>query len=248
MRIKIVNPNTTWSMTEKMAEAARAIAAPGTEIVAVSPAGGPASIEGHYDEAIATIGLLEEIRSGEAAGIDGYVVACFGDPGLMAAREAAIGPVIGVAEAAMHYASLIAPGFSVVTTLGRTAGIAAHLAERYGMARFCRRIRAAEIAVLDLEDDASGAYRRILDECRKAVDEDEAGAIVLGCAGMTDLTRRLTADLGVPVIDGVVAAVTMVESLVRLGLSTSKRGELALPRPKIYAGVLAHLSPGATIS
>ncbi|MCF4164267.1 aspartate/glutamate racemase family protein [Zavarzinia compransoris] len=247
MRIKIINPNTTRSMTEKMAAAARAVAAPGTEIVAVSPAGGPASIEGHHDEAIATIGLLEEIRAGEREGFDGYVVACFGDPGLLAAREVARGPVVGVAEAAMHVASLVAPGFSVVTTLGRTRGQAAHLAERYGMARFCRRVRAAEIEVLALEDDATGAYARILGECRAALAEDEAGAIVLGCAGMTDLAARLQADLGVPVIDGVTAAVKLVESLVGLGLATSKRGELAPPLPKTYSGPLAHLSPGADI-
>lgn len=245
MRIKIINPNTTWSMTAKMAAAARAVAAPGTDIVAVSPEGGPASIEGHYDEAVAVIGLLEEIRKGEAEGIDGYVIACFGDPGLMAAREAARGPVVGVAEAAMHYASLLAPGFSVVTTLGRTMGIAAHLAERYGMQRFCRRIRAAEIEVLALEDEASGAYARIRGECERALAEDDSAAIVLGCAGMTDLAARLQQDLGVPVIDGVVAGVTLVESLVRLRLSPAKRGELAPPLAKTYTGRLAHLSPGA---
>ncbi len=243
MRLKLINPNTTWSMTEKMAAAARAVAAPDTEIVAVSPAGGPASIEGHYDEAVATIGLLEEIRSGEAAGFDAYVIACFGDPGLMAAREAAKGPVIGIAEAAMHLASLIAPAFSVVTTLGRTRGIAEHLAERYGMARFCRKVRAAEIAVLELEEPGSNAYSRILDECRIALDEDESGAIVLGCAGMADLADRLSQALGVPVIEGVGAAVTLAESLVRLGLKTSKRGELAPPLSKTYSGGLSHLSP-----
>lgn len=243
MRIKLINPNTTWSMTDKMAVAARGVAAPGTQIVAVSPRGGPASIEGHYDEAVATIGLLEEIRAGEAEGFDGYIIACFGDPGLMAAREAARGPVVGIAEAAMHMASLIAPGFSVVTTLARTRGIAEHLAERYGMARFCRRVRAADIAVLELEDPASNACARIIEECRTALVEDGSGAIVLGCAGMADLAADISRAIGAPVVEGVTAAVTLVESLVRLGLGTSKRGELAPPLPKTYTGPLSYLSP-----
>lgn len=243
MRIKLINPNTTWSMTDKMAAAARAVAMPGTEIVAVSPQGGPASIEGHYDEAVATIGLLEEIRSGEAQGFDGYIIACFGDPGLRAAREVANGPVVGIAEAAMHMASLIAPGFSVVTTLARTKGIAEHLAERYGMARFCRKVRAADIAVLELEDPASNACARIIEECRAALTQDESGAIVLGCAGMADLAAEISQAIGAPVVEGVTAAVTLVESLVRLGLKTSKLGELAPPLPKSYSGGLSHLSP-----
>jgi Asp/Glu/hydantoin racemase len=95
---------------------AQRIAAPGTEIVAVSPDFGPPSIEGYYDEALAVPGLLAEIRQGEAEEFDGYVIACFGDPGLHAARELARGPVVGIAEAAIHFASVIAPGFSVVTT------------------------------------------------------------------------------------------------------------------------------------
>src|SRR5450432_1172688 len=108
MRIKVINPNTTRTMTETIGRAAAAAAAPGTTILAASPSMGPVSIEGHYDEALSVVGLLDEIRKGEATGCDGYVIACFGDPGLLAAREIARGPVIGIAEAAMHAASLIA--------------------------------------------------------------------------------------------------------------------------------------------
>ncbi len=151
MLIKVINPNTTASMTVKIGEAARQAARDGTKIVCVSPEMGPVSIEGHYDEAIALSGLLTEVARGEADGTDGYVIACFGDPGLLAAREIAAGPVVGVAEAAMHLASLLATGFSVVTTLERTCVIAEQLVRNYGMERACRRIRAADVAVLDLE-------------------------------------------------------------------------------------------------
>ncbi len=243
MRIKVINPNTTESMTGKIGEAARAAAAAGTEIVACNPAGGPVSIEGHYDEAVSVLGLLEEVRKGEAEHVDGYVIACFGDPGLLACREIARGPVLGIAEAAMHAASFIATGFSIVTTLSRTRVIAAELVERYGMTRFCRAIRATEVAVLDLEREGSEARRLVLEECKRAVAEDHSGAIVLGCAGMADLAAEIQQAIGAPVIDGVAAAVKLVEALVGMGLGTSKIGDLAWPLPKTYTGRLASMAP-----
>jgi allantoin racemase len=244
MRIKVINPNTTASMTSVIAAAARAAAGPDTTIVPATSPAGPVSIEGHYDEALSVVGLLEEVRRGEAEeGIDGYVIACFGDPGLLAAREAARGPVLGIAEAAMRAASFLATGFSVVTTLGRTRIIAEHLAHSYGVERHCRRVRATDLAVLELEDPRSDARRVILEECRRALAEDGSGAIVLGCAGMADLARDLQAALGVPVIDGVAVAVRFVEALVATGLGTSKRGDLAFPIAKPYTGALAHLAP-----
>jgi allantoin racemase len=241
MRIVVINPNTTRSMTEKIGAAARAVAAPGTEIVAVNPASGPVSIESHFDEAVSAVALLEEVRRGEAEGADGSVIACFGDPGLLAAREVARGPVIGIAEAAMHAASFVATGFSVVTTLGRTKVIAEHLAVAYGMERFCRRVRACELEVLALEEEGSDARARIAAECRLALEEDGSGAIVLGCGGMADLAASLQDELGVPVIDGVSVAVKIVEGLVACGLGTSKRGDLAPPIPKPFLGAFAHL-------
>ncbi|MBV8900958.1 MAG: aspartate/glutamate racemase family protein [Verrucomicrobia bacterium] len=243
MRIKLINPNTTLSMTRNMTACAERIAGSRTEIIGVSPDMGPPSIEGYYDEALATPGLLAEVIKGERAGCDGYVIACFGDPGLQAARELARGPVVGIAEAAMHVASFIAPSFSVVTTLGRTCGMAWHLAERYGLKRFCRNVRAVEIAVLELEDPSSDARRRIIEECQRALDEDGSTAIVLGCAGMVDLSYAISEKINAPVVEGVTAAVKLVEALVTLGLVTAKRGEYALPLPKTYGGLLSGFSP-----
>lgn len=243
MRIKLINPNTTWSMTSTIGHAARAVAGPDVQIEAVSPAHGPASIEGHYDEAMACVGLLEEIRKGEREGVDAYVIACFGDPGLDAARELARGPVLGIAEAAMRAASFVATGFSVVTTLERTVVIAEHLVGKYGMHQHCRKVRACEIPVLELENPASDSYTKILNECQRALHEDRCGAIVLGCAGMADLCQRLSRQLQVPVIEGVVAATVMAEGLVRAGIGTSKFGDYAPPLPKAYSGVLAAMAP-----
>ncbi len=74
MKIKVINPNTTASMTRKIGIAAQSVATPGTEIIACNPSMEPVSIEGHYDEALAVLGLLEEIRKGEAESVDGYVI------------------------------------------------------------------------------------------------------------------------------------------------------------------------------
>lgn len=246
MRIQLINPNTTTAMTEKMAVAAREVAAAGTHILAVQSATGPASIESATDEAMALPGLLAQIRAGEALGVDAHVIACFGDPGLRAARETASAPVIGIAEAAMQMACLVSASFSVVTTLARTVPTAHRLLEDYGMKSRCRRVRATGIAVLELEAQTSDLLRqKIGDECRRALAEDGVGAIVLGCAGMADLCSELTRQLGVPVIDGVTAAVKLAEALAVLQIRTSKRGDYALPSIKPYAGVMAQFAPVA---
>jgi allantoin racemase len=236
--IQVVNPNTTASMTELIGRSARAAAGPGTAVRAVHPDMGPASIESHYDEALAVPGLLRTLADGEAAGADGHVIACFGDPGLDAAREVVRGPVVGIAEAGMRTATHLGRRFGVVTTLARTTGRAWELAGRYGLREQCATVRAVEIAVLALETDPA-ARSRIAAECEDVVATSGCDAIVLGCAGMADLARELTVRVGVPVVDGVAAAVATVEGLVRLGLTTGKRGEYAPPPPKPYTGTLA---------
>lgn len=246
MHIRVINPNTTAGMTAVIGEAARRIAAPDTRITAVEPGSGPVSIEGHFDEAISAVGVLDEVLAGEREQADAYVIACFGDPGLLAARELTRAPVIGIAEAAFHMATLISTRFSIVTTLGRTGIIAEHLLEQYGFRHHCRRVRAAEIPVLDLEANADAALTRLIEECRRARDEDGIGAIVLGCGGMADLTDTLSREVGLPVVEGVNAAVKLAEALVGMGLGTSKHGDLAFPRPKPMTGQFerfSHLTP-----
>jgi allantoin racemase len=228
IKIKVVNPNTTLTMTATIGECARAVAGPGASVEAVSPASGPCSIESHYDDAMSVPGVLAEVAAGEADGVDAYVIACFGDPGLLAARELAEGPVIGIAEAAMRTAAYLGRGFSVVTTLERTVGHTWDLALAYGLERQCRGVHATGIPVVELETDPE-AYATVLRASRAALDGDESDVIVLGCAGMADLCARLQADLGVPVVDGVAAATLMARSLVELGLGTGKRGEFATP-------------------
>jgi allantoin racemase len=243
MKILVINPNTTASMTAKIHEAASAVAAPGTVVETVNPDSGPVSIEGHYDEAFSVPGLLEWVRKGEAQGFNGYAIACFDDTGLGAAREVAAGPVVGIGEAAMHAATFLGTGFSIITTLPRSVPILEDNAERYGLHRRCRRVRAASVPVLALEEPGSAAREKVKAEAQQALAEDGSDVIVLGCAGMADLVRWLSAELGVPVIDGVTAGLKLVESLIALGLSTSKAGAYAYPRAKPYTGAFAPHQP-----
>lgn len=232
MKIALINPNSTAGMTAKIADVARRFAFAGTEIIAANPANTPASIEGHYDEAASVMGLLAEIKKAEDAGADGYVVACFDDPGLGACREIVSGPVVGICEAAMHFASVIAPSFSVITTLPRAVPIIEELSRKYGMSHLCKKVRAADIPVLALEEEGDAAAQKIGDEIARAISEDECESIILGCAGMADLTARLSQKYGLPVLDGVVCALKMCESLAAAGLRTSKINSYAPPRKK----------------
>lgn len=241
MRILVINPNTTASMTAKIGQAAASVAAAGTEIIAVNPTDGPPSIEGYFDEVFAIPGIIAEMAKAPAA--DAYVIACFDDTGLDAARCATEAPVIGIGEAAFHLASLVAGKFSVVTTLARSVPAIEHNLAKYGLVSRCAKVRSSEVAVLDLERPGSNARHKISEEIARAIHEDRAEAIVLGCAGMADLAHSLSEEHGVPVLDGVVCAVTLAESLFKVGLKTSKVGGYATPRGKRFAGIFASASP-----
>ena len=238
-KILIVNPNTTTSMTETIGAAARAVAAPGTEITAVTSATGPVSIEGYYDEAFAVPGLIQALMNAPDA--DAAIVACFDDTGLDAARTAARFPVVGICEAALVTAGQIAKRIAVVTTLPRSIVPLQELVCRYGFAERAE-VTACDVAVLDLEKPGSGAEAKLEAEISRALDKG-AEAIVLGCAGMADLTQKLSEKFGVPVVDGVAAAVKQAEALAGLKLKTSGRGSYASPGVKKYDGLLAPFAP-----
>jgi allantoin racemase len=203
---------------------------------------GPVSIEGYYDEVFAVPGLLQEIARGEREGADAAIIACFDDTGLDASRALATIPVIGICEAALATTAFIAQRFTVVTTMERSRLPLEALVEKYGMKGRCN-VRAADIPVLSLEDPNSNARDRLRVEISKALLENRAEAIVLGCAGMADLAHQLSLEFSVPVIDGVAAAVKQAEALVALGLKTAKRGAYATPIVKPYLGVLKPFAP-----
>lgn len=208
MRLLFINPNATVSMTDTIAEAARAAAPAGVEIVARTNHAGPPSIQGEADGAAAVPGLLAEVAAARAD-FDAIVIACFDDTGLAEARAIAPCPVLGIGQAAYLAAVLLGRRFSVVTTLAVSVPILEANLAAYGIAGACARVRASGIPVLEVERSAGA----IAAEASRAVAEDEVEAIVLGCAGMAGLTEAL-ADLPVPVIDGVAAA-------TRLGIAAA---------------------------
>ncbi len=216
IRLLVINPNATRSMTDKIAAAARAAAGQGVTVTALTNQSGPASIQGAEDGTMATPGVLDAVRHARA---DAIVIACFDDTALAAARRIAPCPVIGIGEAAFHAAILLGARFSVVTTLSVSVPVIEQNLIDYGLAQHCLRVRASEVPVLDLERPGSDAEARISAEIARAISEDGAGAIVLGCAGMADLAARLSQTHGLPVIDGVAAASGMATTLARLPTS-----------------------------
>ena len=225
MKILVVNPNTTASMTAKIGHAAQAVARPDTEIIATNSQNGPASIQGFLDVATCIPGLLDEIQ--RHPDVDGIVVACFDDTGVDAVRCMVPVPVLGIGEAAYHAAGMVATRFSVITTLARSVPGLENNLMRYGLSQKCARVRATDIPVLKLEEGDPATLAKIRSEIRDAIAQDQAEAIVLGCAGMADLMQMLSNEFGLPVIDGVASAVCMTEALIAAGLNTSKIGAYA---------------------
>lgn len=241
MKLVLVNPNTTDSMTRRMLEAARAVASADTTVYGASAEYGPESIEGYYDEVFSIPATLDALGAHPDA--DGFVIGCFDDTGVDAARCITAAPVIGLCQAAMQFASVVSGSFTVVTTLDRSVPAIERLASRYGYGEICRNVRASGIAVLELEHDGGEAVQRLRETLLRSLDEDGCEAIVLGCAGMVDMARRFSGELGVPVIEGVTAAVKIVEGLAVLGIPTSKLGGYATPRAKAYKGLFARYAP-----
>lgn len=220
MKILLVNPNSTQAMTDQMSRAARHVARLDTEIIASNPTNTPASIQGYLDIANCLPGLIDHVRRQE--GYDAIVVGCFDDTGVEALRCITSCPVIGIGEAAYHAASMISPNFGVVTTVSRSVnGLEANLL-RYGFDRRCVCVRASDVPVLELERGDKRSLDQIRAQIDAAIHQDGAEAIVLGCAGMTDLMQMLATEFEIPIIDGVTCGVTMAEALVASGLRTSK--------------------------
>ncbi len=221
MRILVVNVNTTESMTRLIAEQARAAASAGTEIVPATPRFGPPSVESILQSHLSAVGVLDRVLA-ETTRYDAVVLAGFGELGREALQEAVAVPVVDITDAAAHFASLLGRTFSVVTTVDRAVPAIEDRLILNGLRSRCASIRAVNIGVLELEADPGATERALTDAARKAVEEDRAEVICLGCAGMTGLSDAITAKVGVPVVDGVSAAVRIAESLHALNLTTSK--------------------------
>lgn len=222
LRLLFVNPNSTNSMTDKIRQTATTLLPDTVMVDAVSNRQGPASIQGPADGDSAVPGMLQEMELGLARGADAIVIACFDDTGLEEARRLFPVPVLGIGQAAYHVSMIRGLRFSVVTTLSVSIPVLKKNISNFGVYPYCCAVRASDVPVLDLEKPGSAAEQRISDEIACAIREDSCEAIILGCAGMTDLAYRLSVRHQLPVIDGVGAAAALAYALVLAG-SPSQR-------------------------
>lgn len=224
MRILILNPNTSEDFTQTIYNVGEAVKSPGTEIVCLNPSRGPRSIESVYDELL-SCGPCLEVLIASRAEFDGFIIACYGNhPVIHAAREMLSQPVVGIMEASLYLACVVGRTFSVISSGDRAVTMFLDAVKAFGLEGRCASVRSTGTPVLALEGpEKLNVEELILIEARKAVEEDGAEVISLGCAGMTGLDERLKRELGVPVIDGVSSAVKLMEALVGCGIQTSKR-------------------------
>jgi len=241
MRVVVSNCNTTHAMTLAICAQAEAAARPGTEIVPLTPAWGPESCESWYDSFLSAAAVLESVRELAAAEpFDALVMAGFGEHGRQGARELLDVPVVDITEAAAHVACLLGDRYAVVTSLARTAPLIEESLRATGTWDRCAGVYATGIPVLGLEEDVEATAASFAVQARRAL-ADGADVVVLGCAGLSGLHRRLVETLDVPVVDGVAAAVGLAETLHTLGLSTSKHAGYATPPAK------GRVVPGARV-
>jgi len=235
MRILIVNVNTTPSMTEGIGAQARKVASPGTEIVALTPRFGAESVEGNFESYLCAVGVMDAVMRYDQP-FDAVIQAGYGEHGREGLQELLEVPVVDITEAAASTAMFLGHKYSVVTTLDRAVPLIEDRLKLAGLDDRCASVRASGMAVLELETEPERAVTAIVDQAAAAVNDDKAEVICLGCGGMAELEAKVRERTGVPVVDGVAAAVTIAESLVRMGLKTSKVRTYAPPRAKRVTG------------
>jgi len=197
---------------------------------------GTASIEDAYDEALNIPYILAKIGEAESKNCSAAIIDCFGDPGLDAARELVRIPVIGVAQSASHLAAQLAPRFSIINTVPEFVRIDHELMLKYGLSQQLASVVTIDVPVLALESQRGRTVRILASAIQKAVREDGAQAVVLGCTGMSSLMaatkkRLATKGLHVPIVEPVRAAVYTAAAWVLGGLTHSKEAYM-LPRAK----------------
>ncbi len=231
MRILFINPNTTAEFTRRVQETLDLYAAPGTEAVACNPAAGPRSIECVYDELLSAAPTLE-VAISQLDQYDAFVIACVSDhPTVYALREITDKPVIGIFEASVYYACMLGYKFSVVTTDEAWEPLLWDGIRHFGVAERCASVRSTRLPVLALESLTPEETGRVIrSTSEQAIGEDGAEVICLGCAGMSGMDKRLEQELQVPVVDGVVAALKLMEGMVGYGLHTSKKRAYLHPK------------------
>jgi allantoin racemase len=232
MRIFVINPNTSVSMTDHIRDALTPLKRADTELTVVCPDRGPETVESAYDEAHAVPPTLELVRKANEEGYNAIVLACFSDPGLDAAKEISSIPVLGIEEASLHVAAMLGARFTVLTPRKeRIASRREHVHAR-GLDHFLASVRCLDLSVAETDADPTGTKKRILDVAKRAVEEDGAEVIILGCGGMAGYAPEIEEKLNVKVIDPTSVALKLAEAMADLGLVHSKAGLYSTPPKK----------------
>lgn len=241
MKILLANPNTSQSVTDRIAQVARASASPGTALVAVTGSAGVPYIATRADAAVAGRTTLE-LMAEHAGGCDAAIVAAFGDPGLGGCRELLAIPVIGLAEAAMLTACMLGRRFSIVTFSGALGPWYRECVDYNGLASRLASIRCLDGPFDDIARVQDEKEDLLVDLCARAAAEDQAEVIILGGAPLAGLAVRVAGRVPVPLVDGVAAAVRQAETLAALAPRKATVGSFRRPAAKSIVGVSTALT------
>lgn len=236
MRLLVVNPNISTSVTALIEAEARRAASPDTALSFATAAFGVAYIETRFEALVG--GYATACAAAEHAGtFDGLVVAAFGDPGLGGLKELFDVPVIGMTEAALASACLLGARFSIIAISHRIQAWYRECVEANGLASRLASIRSLTSPLRDIATVQEDHAERLIALSREAVDEDGADVIVVAGAPLAGLARTLRNRIPVPVVDGVSSAVRHCESLVALQPGAAMQGSFQRPPSKPNAGM-----------
>ncbi len=227
MKIKTIMCNTSQKFYDANVAVRQALATDELELLVVNIKHGPESMESSYDEAMGAASIIEQVVSAESEGCDAVLIDCAADPVLDAAREISHLPVVSAGEASHLAAMMLCKRFSVITVLPVSAKLIRSNIQKYGYMDRLASVRSANVPVLDLENEEI-ATQAIYREAIKAIEEDGAEAIVLGCTGMMAMRDRLEEMLGIPVVEPYTVGVYYAADMVRMKL---RQSSLAFEKP-----------------
>jgi allantoin racemase len=210
-RIAFINPNATEVMTQTCHAAFATYLPDGYEAVAITNEMGPPAIQGHEDGEAAIPGLLEIIAKSD---YDAYIIACFDDTGLEQARQITKSPVIGIGQASFHYAALRSGRFNVLTTLAVSIPVISENIGNHGFSGICNGVYASGVPVLELEHNPDASRQIVASHIQRLTKKEPDIAVILGCAGMTNIWQKLQADFATPLVDPVAAAAKVIVPLL----------------------------------
>jgi allantoin racemase len=241
MRVLIVNPNTTEEVTALMLEAGRAAASPEVDLSAITAPRGLPYISNRAEAQIGGAIALEMLADAPA-GVDAAILAAFGDPGLMGARELFDFPVVGVSEAAMLTACMLGGRFLIVTFASALCGWYRDCVEMHGLTSRCAGVVAPDRPFGTLREVRETSWMALVEMTNVAIAERDADVVILAGAPLTGLAERARHLIPTPVVDPIVAAVKQAETLIAVRGAKASRGSFQRPPPKPSRGLAASLA------